>query len=84
MKGNTKLAFDEYRDNGIPPSDFIYAVLTNNLKEAFARADADNERDMREIVCYVYNNMPSAAWGDPDKVAAWLLHRGIKGYPQSA
>jgi hypothetical protein len=84
MRGSTKLAFDQYRDNGIPPSDFIYSVLTNDLKETFARADADNLRDIREIVEYVQETMPHGAWGDPDKVAAWLLHRGIKGYPQSA
>ena len=79
MKGSTKLAFDGYRDQGVPPSDFIYAVLTNNLSEAFARADEDNLKDLRDIVQYVYNYMPAKAWGTPEKVAAWLCHAGLKG-----
>ncbi len=55
-----------------PPGGFLRAVLENDLAGAFGRADDDNRRAMHDIVCYVYNELPSQCWGSPAKVAAWL------------
>jgi len=61
-----------YVDERILPSDFIYAVLTNNLREAFRLADEANLAALHEIVIYCWNNIPAECWGNPAKVAAWL------------
>jgi hypothetical protein len=72
MKDLTKRTIDDYVQHGYPPGGFVTAVLENNLKEAFARADNNNAIDMHEIVAYCYNHIPSSAWGSPEKVSAWL------------
>jgi hypothetical protein len=72
MKEDIKEALDEYVRIGRPTGDFLRAVLSNNLAESFGRADMQNRHDMFEIVNYVYNELPGAAWGSPEKVKAWL------------
>ncbi len=67
----TKEAIDNWVRHGWQPGSFVQAVLENNLSEAFARADDTNTRFMKEIVMYVYNEIPSPAWGSPEKVDAW-------------
>lgn len=59
----------------IPPRDFLYAVLTNNLLEAFATADSANTAAMADIVGYCYNKIPASCWGSREKVAAWLNNK---------
>lgn len=61
-----------YVNEGYPPGDFLYAVLTNNLKEAFGRADSNNREYMFQIVSFLWNHVPSGCWGSPEKVKAWL------------
>lgn len=65
-------ALERYLNLGIMPGSFLTAVLTNDLKEAFGRADRDNEANLKNIVGYIYNNIPSSAWGNQEKVTAWL------------
>ncbi len=62
-----------YVEHGIPPGGFLTAVLENNLKESFARADEYNRRAMFDIVMLLYNYAPSNCWGSPERVAAWML-----------
>jgi hypothetical protein len=50
---------------------FLTAVLTNNLREAFARADEGNQKTMFQIVSYCHNQIPGCCWGTPEKVKAW-------------
>lgn len=64
-----------YIDKGIPPGDFIMAVLRNNLCEAFARADEINQVMLGHIVAWLYTNAPSNCWGNPEKVEAWLGYK---------
>ena len=72
MKAATKELIDNYVANGIYPGNFLKAVLSNDLKGAFAYADDENRADLHEIVRYVYNNTPSVCQGTPDKFAAWI------------
>jgi len=65
-------ALERYLNHGIMPGGFMTAVLENNLKEAFARADDTNIENMKNIVGYVYNNIPSDSWGSREAVNAWL------------
>lgn len=63
---------EDFVHRGVPPGDFLYAVLSNNLKESFCRADHDNFKNMGLIVRYLYNFVPAACWGSPENVRAWL------------
>lgn len=66
-----------YAVYGIEAGGFLNAVLENNLKEAFARADDDNARAMKTIVMYVYMKMPSNCWGSITKVESWITSHAI-------
>lgn len=68
----TKEAIDLYVSDGIPTGSFVYAVLTNNLFDAVARADSTNIMFLREICQYIYNDIPSNCWGSQEKVNNWL------------
>ena len=77
MKQSTKDAIDRYIVDRIPPGSFLKAVLSNDLLESFARADEENKEDLAEIVAYLYNQIPSDAWGSPEKVRDWLSKREV-------
>jgi glutathione S-transferase len=51
---------------------FLTAVLENNLADAMARGDEESRAGLYAIVCWVYNEAPSACWGSLDNVKAWL------------
>ena len=58
-----------------PVCDFLFAVLENNLREAVGLADDHNKSNLPAYVAYLYNEAPSACWGSPEKVTAWLNER---------
>jgi hypothetical protein len=66
-----KHALDAWAESAQPPGQFCIAVLENKLQEAYARADDACLANMHAIVLYVYNELPSGCWGDPEKVKAW-------------
>lgn len=68
----TKEAIDRYVQHHIFPGDFLYAVLTNNLRESFARADMENLGCLYEIVKYCYWEIPGVCWESEEKVDKWL------------
>lgn len=61
-----------YADEGWPTGGFLMAVLSNDLKEAYGRADDGNIEAMYEIIKYCYNEIPSACWGSPEAVKEWI------------
>ena len=61
-----------YIEQGIPPGDFLTAVLDNNLKEAMGRADDENLRNLPAILAYFYNEAPGLCWGSPEKRRVWV------------
>ena len=61
-----------YIKHGHPVGGFLFAVLTNNLKEAVGRADSENLANLPAYVGYLYNEAPAACWGSEAKVKAWL------------
>ena len=65
-----------YIENGIPPGDFLLAVLENNLMEAFGRADSINRYALFDFCQFLYNKAPPQCYGSPDKVAEWLNKKG--------
>lgn len=50
---------------------FLRAMLSNDLMEAFARADMDNAAAMRDWIAFLYNYAPYACYGSPEKLARW-------------
>ena len=67
-----KYQIDEYVKDKIPPGGFLNAVLSNNLMEAFVRADENNAFHMKDIMMYLYNNVPFTCWGSPESITEWL------------
>jgi len=56
----------------VPPGDFLTAVLRNNLKEAYARADEENLKALGAILRYLYWEVPAKCWGSEEKVDKWI------------
>jgi len=71
-------AIERWIEHGIPPGDFLMAVLCNDLKEAVGRADDINVTLLPAYVSYFYNDAPSQCWGSPEKVLAWKLKMELK------
>lgn len=71
IKISTISAIQNHVCHGIPTGSFVRAVLENNLKEAFMKADDQNRADLFEIVDYCYYEIPAPCWGSPEKVKAW-------------
>lgn len=72
MKQLTKDSIDRYVNDRLPPGGFITAVLTNDLIGAVGKADSENLADLHEICTYIYNSIPSNAWGSKEKMNAWM------------
>ncbi len=66
-----KQTIDLYVENGMQTGGFINAVLENNLKESFGRADSEAIENLPHIVAYLYNEVPSDCWGSKQKVLGW-------------
>jgi hypothetical protein len=65
--------------NGIPPGSFLEAVLTNNLRCAVERADEYNRDNLVNWVTLLYNHVPAACWGSPEKYQQWVDIGGYNG-----
>jgi hypothetical protein len=72
----TIASIQRYVNDHIETGGFLYAVLTNDLMESFARADGENQRAMFEIVKYIYNEIPKICHGSKEIVDEWLSKRG--------
>lgn len=68
-------AVTDYLKRGLEPGDFLRAVLENDLVQAFGRADTTNLEHMFDWASFLYNEMPSNAWGSKEKVNAWMAAR---------
>lgn len=61
-----------YFVNRFPPGHFLTALLSNDLMEAFGRADDVNTSNMRRWCQFLYNHAPRGSYGSPGAVRAWL------------
>jgi hypothetical protein len=62
--------------------DFLSAVMANDLKESFARADYLNEAAMKRWAQFLYGVMPVSpvrSYGSKEIVAAWQEMGGLRG-----
>jgi len=58
-------------EEGRPGGSFLHAILTNDLRMAFAKADNLNMHRMREWVEFLNWELPGNCWGSPEKVRLW-------------
>ena len=65
-------AVDNYLFRRCPPGNFLTALLSNNFIEAVGRADNNNSARLVQWAELLYNELPSACWGSPEKVKSWL------------
>jgi hypothetical protein len=61
-----------YRDFRLPTGGFLRAVLSNDLRTAVALGDPQSLAHLRDIVAWLYDAMPAAAWGSASAMADWL------------
>lgn len=64
-----------YIDRGIPPGSFVEAVICNNLKDTFGKADIENRHHIRTIVAWFYWNAPAGCWGSVERYKDWIADR---------
>ena len=63
---------ESYIRDGVPPGDFLMAVLSNDLQEAYIRADDENFHNIPAYMNYFYNKIPAFIWGSRKKVESWI------------
>jgi len=64
-----------YVNEGRPTGGFLRAVLANDLFEAVGKADSQNILCLREIIGWVYWNVPREAWRSYGAVDAWIKQK---------
>lgn len=61
-----------YVEHGLPPGSCYEAILAGDLFDAFKRADLETARALPAIVAWIYNQCPTIACGDRERVKAWI------------
>ena len=65
-------ALDRYVNHRLQPGGFLTAVLSNDLFGAVGKADSYNKLALTDICQYIYNEVPSNAWGSYEVVRNYL------------
>lgn len=73
-----------YMQLGIPPGDFLSAVLANQFLEAFIHADEDNTRHMKLYAAFLYNEAPYGSYGSVENFRSWIARGGMNGSQETA
>lgn len=66
-----------YIEHGIPPGDFLTAVLSNDLRGACERADDENRHRLFQYVQFLYSHAPVGCWGSSSNFRDWCEHGGL-------
>lgn len=72
-----------YIEDGIPPGDFLSAIITNDLRTAVFHADDYNIRNIPAYIFYFYNEVPSTCWGSVKSMSDWIKIGGLNGTKKS-
>ena len=70
-------AMRRYIEHGISPGHFLTALLSNDLRGTFQRADEENSAAVGNYVQFLYNYAPSGCWGSPERFDAWFKQGGL-------
>ena len=68
----------DYVFDGLPPGDFLEAVMKNDLFEACAKADEVNARLIGNYG-KLLTQIPRGAWGSKKSVNSWIAIGGLNG-----
>lgn len=68
-----------YVERGVWPGDFLRAVLSDSLTEAYERADSINTDAMELWALWLHNECPREAWGSEAVVQMWIERGGLQG-----
>ena len=60
-------------------SEFLAALLSNDLKATFRCADNINREVIHYWVYFLYNYAPGLSWGSPEVVKHWKATGGLRG-----
>lgn len=63
---------ERYMVHRVQPGHFLMALFSNDLMEAFARADDENGANMRRYAQFLYNYAPRGSYGSAAAVREWL------------
>ena len=71
---STLASLEKYRDDRLHPGGWLRAILANDLSCAVGSASVDNQSwaVLRDIVAWIYNNVPIVATGSYAAVDDWL------------
>lgn len=72
-------ALSRYVFDGLQPGSFLGAVLSNDLRRAVGCADEKNRDNLVNWVTLLYNYVPAACWGSPEKYRQWVEIGGYNG-----
>lgn len=65
----------DYQRHGVPPCDFLFAILSNDLTGAVKAADYHNMNNLPAYASYLVNVLPVSCWGDANTINAWMQER---------
>ena len=68
-----------YVEKGITGGSFFQAVVSNDFKTAFAKADDENTAAMRDWAMWLYNDAPIGCQGSAESVKSWVDAGGLTG-----
>lgn len=63
--------------------NFMNAIISNDLVEAYGRADLGNQAAMQIYATWLYNDAPRGSWGDKDTLSKWAEAGGVLGVAKS-
>lgn len=63
---------ERYLKHRIAPGSFLRSVLENDLMGAVGHADEESARELKALVQWLWQEMPSNLWGTKERVVAWL------------
>lgn len=72
-------AIVEYIVQGHPVGDFLAALLSNDLMQAAAKADAMNLPRLPDYAQFLYNCAPAGCFGSKAAFSEWLRTGGVIG-----
>jgi hypothetical protein len=67
-----------YIVDGITPGGFFTAIVCNDLRGAFQRADVESVKAIHALLVYMLNEAPSTCWGSVERMVTWQRERQCK------
>ncbi len=70
---------EEYIERGHIPGDFLSAVISNDLMQAFGHGDDMSKSALEGIIQFMWMEAPSSCWGSKDFMKKWAASGGREG-----